>query len=165
MEEHFITNQDNQNFGNPEPQRPLGLSVACVLSFINAGFQFITNIFWFLGYKTIQNIGQSEEYQELVEKLTPDAEQVETSMQAQLAISRVNFLLMALLFAMSFYGVLQMWQLQKRGFHIYSIAQILMLIVMAIFVINVTGSSIVGPLFMTAIWIGIYYIYYRKTLQ
>lgn len=163
--EEFTDNQQYSDFENPVPQRPNGLTVACVLSFLNAGLQFITNIFYFLSYNVMQEVGQSEEYQELMEKLMPDAEEMEGVMQAQLAVSRPSYLIQALLFVGSFIGVFYMWKLQKKGFHIYSIAQILMLIVTALMVVPVTGASMAGPVVLTAIWIGIYFIYYRKTLQ
>lgn len=165
MEEQFNTEQNYNDFENPTPQRPSGLSVWCVLSFINAVFQFISNIFWFLAYNTMQSLGQDEDYLELMEKFSQGNDQIEATMQSQLAVSRVSYLLTALLFVASFYGVLQMWKLQKRGFHIYAIAQILILIVTAMFVTSVTGASIIGPVVLTAIWIGIYYLYYRRNMQ
>ena len=165
MEEQFNTEQNYNDFENPTPQRPSGLSVWCVLSFINAGFQFISNIFWFLAYNTMQSLGQDEDYLELMEKFSQGNDQFEETMQAQLAVSRVSYLLTALLYVASFYGVLQMWKLQKRGFHIYSIAQILLLIVTAVFVTSVTGDPIWGSVILTAVWIGIYYLYYRRNLQ
>lgn len=165
MEEQFFTDQENNSFENPEPQRPTGLSVACVLSFINAGFQILSNLVWFLSYNAMKEVAESEEYYELMEKFTPNIDQLEDNMQAQLAISRTSYLLMLLLFVASFYGVLQMWKMQKQGFHIYTIAQILMLIVTAIFITSVTGQSIVGSVILTAIWIGIYYIYYKRNMQ
>ena len=165
MEEQFNTEQNYNDFENPEPQRPTGLSIACVLSFINAGFQFISNIFWFLAYNTMQSLGQDEDYLELMEKFSQGNDQIEATMQAQLAVSRVSYLLQALLFVGSFIGVYYMWKQLKKGFHIYAIAQILILIVTAVFVTSITGASIVGPAVLTAIWIGIYFIYYRKTMQ
>ena len=165
MEEQFFTDQENNSFENPEPQRPSGLSVACVLSFINAGFQILSNLVWFLSYNAMKEVAESEEYYELMEKFTPNIDQLEDTMQSQLAISRTSYLLMLLLFVASFYGVLQMWKMQKKGFHIYAIAQILMLIVTAIFVTSVNGTSIAGPAVLTAIWIGIYYIYYKRNMQ
>ena len=163
--EEYTDNQQFNDFDNPQPQRPSGLSVWCVLSFINAGFQFISNIFWFLAYNTMQSLGQDEDYLELMEKFSQGNDQIEESMQAQLAVSRMSYLLTALLFVASFYGVLQMWKLQKRGFHIYSIAQILILIVTAVFVTSVTGAPIWGSVILTAVWIGIYYLYYRRNMQ
>ena len=165
MEDQFNSEQEYQDFENPMPKRPDGLTVACVLSFINAGFQFLGNIISFLAYNVMRELGQSEEYLEMMEKFVPDIDEFEVQMQAQLAISRVSYLLMALAFAASFYGVIQMWKLQKRGFHIYAISQIVILIITAIFVASVTGASMVSPAILTAIWIGIYFIYYRKTLQ
>lgn len=165
MEEQFFTDQDNQNYETPEPQRPSGLTVWCVLSFINAGWQILANIVTFLMYNLMKEIGQSEEYLEMMEKFAPNVDDIESAMQAQFAVSRVSYLIQALLFAASFIGVAYMWKLQKKGFHIYAIAQILILIATAVFVTSVTGASLVSPVILTAIWIGIYFIYYRKTLQ
>lgn len=165
MEEQLNTEQNYNSFENPKPARPFLMEAFCVLSFINAGFQFLSNILWFLAYNIMQELGESEEYYEMMEKFAPDMEEVEATMQAQLAVSRMSYLLMALLFVGSFIGVLYMWKQLKKGFHIYAISQILILIVTAIFVTSVTGTSILGSVILTAIWIGIYYIYYRKTLQ
>lgn len=163
--EEFTDNQNIDSFENPEPQRPNGLTIACVLSFINAGLQFISNIFSYLAYNVMHEVGQSEEYYEMMEKFMPDMEQFETVMEAQLAVPRISYILTALLFAASFVGVFYMWRLQKKGFHIYAISQILMLIVTALIVVPITGDSMMGAVVMTAIWIGIYYIYYKKALQ
>ena len=98
-------------------------------------------------------------------KYYPDMDEFEAAMEAQFAVSRVSYLLQALLYIGSFIGVLYMWRLQKKGFHIYAISQILLLIVTAALVTSVTGAPIIGSVILTAIWIGIYFIYYRKTLQ
>ncbi len=163
--EEYEQNQDYNEFDSPEPQRPTGLTIACVLSFINAGWQMLSNIIMFLTYNVMQNLLQDEDYLEMMEKFMPDTDAMENAMMAQLAVSRVSYLLTALLFAGSFLGVYHIWRLRKKGFHIYAIAQILLLIVSALFVTGVTGVSIWGSVLMTAIWIGIYYIYYKKTLQ
>lgn len=165
MEEQFNTEQEYQNFENPVPQRPNGLTIACVLSFLNAGLQFISNIFSYLAYNVMHELGQSEEYYEMMEKFMPDMDEFETAMEAQLAVPRTSYLLTALLFAASFVGVLYMWRLQKKGFHIYAISQILILIVTALMVVPVTHASMTGAVVLTAIWIGIYFIYYKKVLQ
>ena len=164
MEEQFNNEQEYQDFENPKPVRPFLMEAFCVLSFINAGFQFLSNILWFLAYNIMQELGQSEEYSEMMEKFAPDMEEVEATMQAQFSVSRVSYLLLALLFVGSFIGVLYMWKQQKKGFHIYAISQILILIVTALFVTSVTGASIVMPAVLTAIWIGIYYIYSKKCM-
>ena len=163
--EEFTENQQFNDFENPEPQRPTGLTIACVLSFINAGWQFIGNIFSFLAYNVMQGLGQDEDYLEMMEKFVPDIDAFEAQMQAQFAVSRISYLLTALLFIGSFVGVLYMWRMQKKGFHIYSISQILVLIVTVTFVTSVTGASIWGSVILTAAWILIYYMYYRRFEQ
>lgn len=163
--EEFTDNQNIDNFENPAPKRPDGLTVACVLSFINAGWFALANLITFLSYSFMKSLTTDENYLELLEKLGQDAEIMEAAMEAQFAVSRGSYLLQALLYVGSFVGVLYMWRLQKKGFHIYAIAQILLLIVTALLVVPVTGASMVGSVILTAIWIGIYFIYYRKTLQ
>ena len=160
--EEYTDNQQFNDFENPAPQRPTGLTIACIMSFISAGFQFTGDIVYFLFYNIMKELAQSEEYLEMMEKFVPDIDEFEANMALQLSISRVNYLLQALLFAGSFVGVLFMWKQLKKGFHIYAISQILILIVTALFVTSVTGESIVGSVVLTVIWIGIYYMYYRR---
>lgn len=160
--EEYNQEQNYDEFENPQPQRPSGLTIACVLSFISAGFQIVSNLFTFLTYNLMQSLGQDEDYLELMERFVPDIDEFETTMQAQFAISRVSYLVQALLFVGSFIGVYYMWKLQKKGFHIYAISQILILIATAIFVTSVTGASIWGGVILTAIWIGIYFMFYKR---
>ena len=163
--EEFTDNQQFNDFENPVPQRPTGLTVACVLSFISAGWFTLANLITFLSYNFMKSLSSDENYLEMMEKFAPDMDEFEAAMEAQFAVSRVSYLLQALLYIGSFIGVLYMWRLQKKGFHIYAISQILLLIVTAALVTSVTGASIWGSVILTAIWIGIYFIYYKKTLQ
>ena len=165
MEDQFNSEQEYQDFENPTPKRPDGLTVACVLSFISAGWQILSNLIAYLTYDVMRELGSSEEYLEMMEKFVPDIDEFEAQMQAQFAVSRISYLLTALLFIGSFVGVLYMWRMQKKGFHIYSISQILVLIVTATFVTSVTGASIWGSVVLTAVWILIYYMYYRRFEQ
>lgn len=163
--EEYTDNQQYNDFENPTPKRPDGLTVACVLSFISAGWQILSNLFAYLTYDMMRELGSSEEYLEMMEKFVPDIDAFEAQMQAQFAVSRISYLLTALLFIGSFVGVLYMWRMQKKGFHIYSISQILVLIVTVTFVTSVTGASIWGSVILTAAWILIYYMYYRRFEQ
>ena len=163
--EEYTDNQQYNDFETPEPQRPSGLTVWCVLSFINAGWQILANIVTFLMYNLMKEIGQSEEYLEMMEKFAPNVDDIESAMQAQFAVSRMSYLVQALLYVGSFIGVLYMWRLQKKGFHIYAISQILILIATALLVTSVTGASMTGAVIMTAVWIGIYYMYYKRNMQ
>ena len=163
--EELTENQQINEFENPTPKRPDGLTVACVLSFISAVWFALGNLITFLSYNVMKSLTTDENYLEMMEKFVPDMDEFEATMQVQFAVSRGSYLLQALLYIGSFIGVLYMWRLQKKGFHIYAISQILLLIVTAMFVTSVTGASIWGSVILTAIWIGIYFIYYRKVLK
>lgn len=165
MEDFTDNNQNIDNFENPAPQRPNGLTVACVLSYVNTGWQFLSHIVLFLAYNMMKNVMQSEEYLDLVEKMGQDSEQVEGVMSWYFSVPRFSFLILALLFVGSFIGVYHMWNMKKKGFHIYAISQILILIVTAIFITNNTDKPITLDVVLAAIWIGIYFIYYKKHLQ
>lgn len=153
------------NFENPNPERPFGLSFFCVLSFIYAAYQFLVGIVTFLVFGTLKSLSEDENYLETIEKFGMDEGQYEQAMAAILNVGRSYYLLIALLYAASFVGVLYMWKQLKKGFHIYAIAQILALIVEVLMFDNVTGSSPWGGVIITAVFIAIYYHYYKKVLQ
>ena len=113
----------------------------------------------------MKTINEDENYVELMEKMGVDMDQMETAMAAIFDVNKFYYLLTALLYIGSFIGVLYMWKMQKKGFHYYAIAQILILIATAVFVTSVTGASIVGPAILTALFIGIYFIYYKKVME
>lgn len=163
--EDYNQEQNYPDFENPKPTRSFALEAACVLSFINAVLQFLSNLLWFTAYNAMRKLSQTEEYDEMLENFSQDIDLLNSTIQNQLAVSRISYLLMALLYAASFYGVLQMWKLRKQGFHIYAIAQLLILIVTAVFVTSVTGEPIVGTAVLTALWIGIYFMFYKKHMQ
>ena len=150
---------------NMEPQRPMGLTIWCVLSFINAVYQFLVGIGTFMVFGTLKNLSEDENYAELMTKFGMDEEQYEQAMAAILNVGRGYYIFNALLYAASFVGVLYMWKQLKKGFHIYAIAQILALIVEVLMFDNVTGSSPWGGVIITAVFIAIYYHYYKKVLQ
>lgn len=165
MEEQFNTEQNYTDFENPQPQRPFMLSFFCVLSFINAAYQCLVGIGTFLAFGTLKNLSEDENYAELMTKFGMNEEQYEQAMAAILNVGRNYYLLTALLYAASFVGVLYMWKMLKKGFHIYAIAQILLLIANALMFCPVTGESPWGSVVLTALFILIYFNYYRKNMQ
>ena len=147
---------------NPKPVRPFGLSFICVLSFINAVWQFIINFLAFAMFNTMKTVTTDENYADMMENLNIDMDQMETNLASFFAPGKFYYLLTALIYIGSFFGVLYMWRLQKKGFHIYTIAQVLLLIVMVLMFTSVTGASPWSNVVFTAIFIGLYFIYYRK---
>jgi len=72
---------------------------------------------------------------------------------------RPYFILNSLLFGASFLGAIRMWQLRKFGFHLYSVSQILMLILPLVFI---TGFNMPGiNIFLTAVFILAYSGFYK----
>jgi hypothetical protein len=67
------------------------------------------------------------------------------------------------LFIASLVGVIKMFRGDKRGLHIYAMAQILMLIDASVFVYPLQKPSpFFSDLLLTAIFILIYYLYFKR---
>jgi hypothetical protein len=109
-------------------QRPVALSVLCVLSFIGSGMSALSNLFVYLNHGMVK---------ETIESGTLGEMGIDLSFV--LRIDRIYFLLGGLLNIISFTGVRHMWSLRKAGFHLYAISQLLILIVSTIYVYKPSG--------------------------
>ena len=165
MEEHFEQIPTFTDQENPQPQRPFTLSLFCVLSFINAVYQFFWGIIMFVTYDKVKELSDDDNYLELMEKMGANSDEVNSAMANMFAVSRNYYILTALLYVASFVGVYYMWKLLKKGFHIYAIAQILILIVEVLMFTNVTGTSPWGSVIITAVFIAMYYAQYKRVME
>ena len=81
-------------------------------------------------------------------------------------LSQINpnyYLILMALFVASMVGVIKMFKGDKRGFHIYSIAQICMLIDHSVFVYPLQKPSpFFSDLMLTALFILLYYLYFKR---
>lgn len=158
--------QEDYNIEQQEPaKRPEMLTILCVLSFINAAWNTLSNFVSFAFYDTFQNLFTqlregSGVYEDMAEQMGENWDVMAQASEMASSISRGYYFLEMVLFIASFVGVLMMWKLQKRGFHVYAIAQILMLIVMTIFT-----KITFGPVLWTALFIAMYYPHYKKSMQ
>lgn len=85
---------------------------------------------------------------------------------ATFSVGRSYYFVEMLLFIASFVGVVMMWKLQKKGFHIYTIAQILMLIATSVMVTSKVGGGFpFGQVFWTALFVIMYYTHYKKVMK
>ncbi|WP_421918415.1 hypothetical protein [Marinifilum sp.] len=149
-------------------QRPGLLTVLCVLSFIGSGFGVLNNIMAmlmspikkFLSPEFFE-MALEEVHQEPARKIIEQALEIgQRTLENIFEISLTQFLL----YAASLTGAILMFQLKKTGFYIYSIAQILLLFVPAIFV----GFNLfvnIGILFasiFTILFIALYAINLKK---
>jgi hypothetical protein len=131
--------------------RPELLTVLCILTFIGSGISMLANGILFLVFDQVREIFSQEEGYSFL------GSEIDFSFLAN--ISNWFFLSMGLAQALSFTGAYEMFKLKKRGFHLYAIAQITLLILPKLFI-----PSLPFPLFelmISAIFILLYY----KNLQ
>ena len=117
------------------PQRPQMLSILCVLTFIGSGLNTFSSLFIAALFDTFQVLAL-----ELGEKFDLPG------MEVLLSATPGFFLIMALLNGSSVFGAVMMWQLKKTGFHVYTIAQILLLIAPMYF-LNLQSPSVLDLIF------------------
>ena len=128
------------------PQRPQILSVFLVFSMVNGILSAFSNL---VLYSLIDFVRQTFEGQENIKMMG-----MEFDLSLFLNTDRNFFLFQGILFIASFFGALMMWNFKKAGFHFYTIAQILLLIVATIYL-----KGMPFPLFdvlLTAMFIYIY---------
>lgn len=157
--------QDEQNV-----ERPQMLTVLCVLSFINAVFSVISNLISFLFYDSFRSLFQQMKdgegiFEAMAEQMGSDWDMMVQSSSMVLSVGRGYYFVEILLFAASFYGVYMMWKLQKNGFHVYTVTQILMLIVSSVMIVGKIGGSLFGPIFWTIFFVAMYFPYYKRVMK
>lgn len=116
----------NPEVAEPQKKRSDLLTVLCILTFIGSGTSMLANGFLFL---TIEPVKQLLEQQSTYLFLG-----TEIDMGFLLEINPVFFLLQSLALLVSIIGATQMWQLKKIGFHLYTVSQIVLLILPKLFI-------------------------------
>lgn len=124
--------------------RSSGLTFICILTFIGSGFSAVAFFVIFLIYNEIPAI--------LAEQGFP------LDNESMLALinnaERSFFLTMTVFYLTSFAGALMMWNQRKRGFHFYTTAQLMMLLIPFFMV---TGYTVPLPnAVITSVFIGAY---------
>lgn len=115
--------EEEQNVEQSKAIRPQQLTILCIITFISSGL-------YALFFLLISN-----DYQEMIDALRKEyVDSPEFSFF--LNAPKEFFLLSFFLFAFSVMGAVLMWKLRKVGFHIYTSAQIGILILLIIFFYN-----------------------------
>jgi hypothetical protein len=152
MEEqnNFLTENQEQN--KPKNQDKF-LKILCYLTFIWSGFGIFTNLLlslFFENYKLlIPEMNFPQEYKDLKQMLL-----------LMMSAGRIYFFISLLLNISSFYGAYLMLKMKKQGFHFYTIAQIIMLMLPLIFLKGIPFSFM--EFFTTATFIAFYAIHTRE---
>ena len=164
--------QEDYNIEQEEPAKRLEmLTVICILSFINAVYNGIVNFISFAFYDTFQNVFEQMRngegmFADMAEQMGDSWETMAEASALAFSVGRGYYFIEMVLFIASFVGVLMMWRLQKRGFHVYAIAQILMLIATSICVVSKIGGGFpFGPILWTALFVMMYFYHYKKVMK
>ncbi len=131
---------------NEEKRRPELLKVLCILTFVGSGLSLVSNSIMFMTIDIIREYYENGMFDFL-------AEDMDTSvLEVLFSTNAMYFIFQAFLFALTIYGAYLMWNLNKAGFHIYTIAQILLLILPQVFLPELpfpTFELIISLIFIT----------------
>ncbi len=136
-----------------EQNRPELLKVLCILTFVGSGLSLFSNLIMFMSIDIVREYYENGMFDFLAEDMDTGVLEILFSINAS------YFIFQALLFSLTIYGAYLMWGLKKYGFHIYAIAQILLLILPQVFLPSLpfpTFELIISLIFITL---------YAKNLQ
>jgi hypothetical protein len=129
-------------------KRPKLLTVLCILTFIGSGLNAFSNLMVFIFFNASMAFA---------------AELVKTfklpGMELFLEAKPIYFAVTAVINALAVAGAIMMWQLRKHGFHIYTVAQILVIIAPMYF------FRLPGPDFFSILLSGVFVMLYGSTLK
>ena len=128
--------QENIPFNDPkEPNRettdgrPVWLMVLCILTFVYSGISCLGYCFFVSKYDFLPQL--MEQARDMMVSIYGDKVDVSQALVVQ---PRMYYLLLCLLYAGSVTGAAFMLGLRKMGFHIYTVAQALLLVAPVLFV-------------------------------
>lgn len=149
-------------------KRPVGMTILLVLSLLNAIYQSLSSVILYIFSPTMKEMLDNGMMEESLRQFAPtmDSTMFEAVMEnfsVQLAVNPVYYLIMFVLFIGSLTGVLLMFKLQRLGFHIYSISQLLMLIANVVYVVpNQVQNTFFNEFLITLMFILIYHMYLKR---
>lgn len=129
-------------------KRPKLLTVLCILTFIGSGLNAFSNLMVFIFFNASMAFAA-----ELVKAFKLPG------MELFLEAKPIYFAVNAVINALAVAGAIMMWQLRKHGFHIYTVAQILVIIAPMYF------FRLPGPDFFSILLSGVFVMLYGSTLK
>ena len=122
-----------------------------ILTFIGSGISLFSSMMAPLTMPMMKELIESGQY--------PMPQEMQGVFDQIFAIPTYYYIVTALLYALSLSGAILMWRLNKRGFHLYTIAQLLLIV--ADVVILGSGFFNLGGVMITLFFV----IYYYFTLR
>lgn len=146
MSEPNFTENDNKPTGTPAARPPVFFYIMLVLSMVNAGMTFISSIILGFAAPSIVEMNNNG--------TLPISEVFSVAVDSLSQMPQYYFFITALFWALSFYGALAMWKLRKTGFHCYTLAQLIILLLTVV----ILGKAYValGDIMFTILFI-LYY--------
>ena len=143
------------------------MTILLVLSFINACWNILRSIIMYFTTPLMSEMLNNGQFEEMMEPFSSMGEEFTKAMNDSMTVlTQINtnyYLILLVLFIASLVGVIKMFRGDKRGLHIYAIAQILMLIDASVFVYPLQKPSpFFSDLLLTVIFILIYYLYFKR---
>lgn len=146
MSEPNITENNGQPTGTPAVRPPMFFYIMLVLSMVNAGMTFISSIILGFAAPSIVEMNNNG--------TLPISEVFSVAVDSLSRIPQYYFFITALFWALSFYGALEMWKLRKTGFHCYTLAQLIILL-LTVVILGKANLSL-GDVMFTILFI-VYY--------
>lgn len=113
--------QMTENLADSKKLRPDLLTVLCILTFIGSGLAALSNFFVYFNIDILKETVEKDGFEFFGSELI-------------LGLPKSLFILSALFYSASLVGAILMWKLRKVGFHVYSISQIILLIIPTIYI-------------------------------
>ena len=124
------------------------LRIVLVLSIIGSGMNLLSSIILVIAFPALQTVINSGEMtipQELM-----------YAYDMFLSAPHIFYACLAILYAMSLAGVILMWNIRKKGLHLYAVAQILLLIVQGLFLGR--ANVAIGDIMLTVLFVVFYVV-------
>ena len=146
MSEPNFTENDNKPTGTLAARPPVFFYIMLVLSMVNAGMTFFSSII--LGFAAPTSVEMNND------GTLPISEKFSVAVDSLSRIPQYYFFITALFWALSFYGALAMWKLRKTGFHCYTLAQLIILL-LTVVILGKANLSL-GDVMFTILFIAYY---------
>ena len=149
-------------------KRPAGMTFLLVLSLLNAIYQALSAIVLYFSRPVMRTMLENGQLEDQIQLFFPnmDDTMMDTlldGMAAQLDVHPVYYLILFVLYIGSLIGVLKLFKLQRLGFHIYSISQLLLLIAAVVFVVpHQAQSTFFNECLFTLLFILIYHLCLKR---
>lgn len=144
-------------FPNEEEPKPIlvkrtsSLTFICILTFVFSGLMFLSSLFYSFYYHYIPGFIQSSPFTKLVSGMEGMTEAIKIMTEASIWYYIFN----TILYGVSLTGAILMFRLRKVGFHLYTVAQILILITPMVYLAGYKTDF--ASTVITAIFIFLYY--------